>query len=326
MNKPLVSILIPCYNHEMFLDDCIGSIINQDYENIEFLICDDFSPDNSFAVIKNWEERLNERFSSVIILKNDENLGVTKNINRMLKICNGEYVKVLASDDALAPNAISCTVDFLETDKETDILVVNGHLVKEHEHYPDFSLEGKIYNEIPDFSQNGFLERIGRCNHISAPAAFLRKKIFEEYGFYDENIKVEDFEFWLRIFKDRKAKITFLDKALIYYRINANSMSSTVNNKTIEKRRKLLFDAEIQSLYKYKDYFEPHAFAEIILNRIIGARGFAVSLKLKNFNKQLEEMWKEFSLWNVLSKKEIFRFKIRFFILTIKRLIKNWLF
>lgn len=323
MNKPLVSILIPCYNHELFLDDCIGSIINQDYENIEFFICDDVSPDNSFAVIKSWEEKLKERFSSVVIMKNEENLGVTKNINRMLALSKGEYIKVLASDDALAPDAISNMVEFLETNKETDILIVNGHLVKEEERYPNFNLEGKIYNEAPDFSENGFLERIGRCNNISAPAAFLRKKVFEVYGFYDENIKVEDFEFWLRVFKDKKAKIDFLDKALIYYRINANSMSSSTNNKTIEKRRKLLFDAEIQSLYKYKDYFDSCAFAEIILNRIINARGFAVSLKLKNFNKELEKMWKEFSLWNVLSKKEIFRFKVRFFILTIKKLIKN---
>lgn len=326
MNKPLVSILIPCYNHELFLDDCIGSIINQDYENIEFFICDDVSPDNSFAVIKSWEERLKERFSSVVIMKNEENLGVTKNINRMLGLSKGEYIKVLASDDALAPDAISSMVDFLETNKETDVLIVNGHFVKEEEHYPDFNLEGKIYNEAPDFSENGFLERIGRCNNISAPAAFLRKKVFEEYGFYDENIKVEDFEFWLRIFKDKKVKIDFLDKTLIHYRINANSMSSNTNNKTIEKRRKLLFDAEIQSLYKYKDYFDPHAFAEIILNRIITARGFAVSLKLKNFNKELEKIWKEFSLWHVLSKKEILRFKVRFFILTIKKLVKNQLF
>lgn len=323
IKQPLVSIIIPCYNHEAFLDDCLGSIINQDYENIEFFICDDASPDGSFAIIEGWEQRLKKRFSSVVVLKNEENLGVTKNINRMLEISNGKYVKILASDDALSPNAISSMVNFLETNKEIDVLIVNGHFVKEDERYPNFELKDKIYTVSPDFSQNGFLERIGRCNNISAPAAFLRKKVFEEYGFYDENIKVEDFEFWLRIFKDGKAKIAFLDKDLIYYRINANSMSSNTNNKTIEKRRKLLFDAEIQSLYKYKDYFEPHAFAEIILNRIIAARGFAVSLRLKNFNMQLEQMWKEFPLWDSLTKKEVIGFKIKFLILTIKRLIKN---
>ncbi len=321
--QPLVSIIIPCYNHESFLDDCLGSIINQDYENIEFFICDDASPDGSFAKIEGWEQRLKERFSSVVVLKNEENLGVTKNINRMLDISNGKYVKVLASDDALSPNAISSMVDFLETNKEIDVLIVNGHFVKEEERYPNFELKDKIYTASPDFSQNGFLERIGRCNNISAPAAFLRKKVFEEYGLYDETIKVEDFEFWLRIFKDKKTKIAFLDKTLIYYRINANSMSSNTNNKTIEKRRKLLFDAEIQSLYKYKDYFEPHTFAEIILNRILTARSFAVSLRLKNFNIQLEQMWEEFSLWNCLTTKEVLGFKIKFLILTIKRLIKN---
>ena len=322
IKQPLVSIIIPCYNHEAFLDDCLGSILAQTYPNIELLICDDCSPDNSYEKIMSYREELEKRFNNVIILKNEINCGVTKNVNRLLKLAKGEFVKTLASDDCMAPDAISEMVHFLIENSQIDVVVSNGIKVSEEQRYPDFSGD-VIYNALPDFSADGFFIRVAQCNQISAPAAMVRMSVYEKFGLYDENIKVEDFEFWLRIFKDGKAKIAFLDKDLIYYRINANSMSSNTNNKTIEKRRKLLFDAEIQSLYKYKDYFEPHAFAEIILNRIIAARGFAVSLRLKNFNMQLEQMWKEFPLWNCLTKKEVIGFKIKFLILTIKKLIKN---
>ncbi|MBO5090305.1 MAG: glycosyltransferase [Clostridia bacterium] len=322
IKQPLVSIIIPCYNHEAFLDDCLCSILAQTYPNMELLICDDCSPDNSYEKIMSYREELEKKFNNVIILKNEVNLGVTKNVNRMLKLVKGEFVKTIASDDCMAPDAISEMAHFLIENSQIDVVVSNGIKVPEEQRYPDFSGD-VIYNALPDFSADGFFIRVAQCNQISAPAAMVRMSVYEKFGLYDENIKVEDFEFWLRIFKDGKAKIAFLDKALIYYRINANSMSSNTNNKTIEKRRKLLFDAEIQSLYKYKDYFEPHAFAEIILNRIIAARGFAVSLRLKNFNMQLEQMWKEFPLWNCLTKKEVIGFKIKFLILTIKRLIKN---
>ena len=322
IKQPLVSIIIPCYNHEAFLDDCLGSILAQTYPNIELLICDDCSPDNSYEKIMSYMEELEKRFNNVIILKNEINCGVTKNVNRMLKLAKGEFVKTLASDDCMAPDAISEMAHFLIENSQIDVVVSNGIKVPEEQRYPNFSGD-VIYNALPDFSADGFFTRVAQCNQISAPAAMVRMSVYEKFGLYDENIKVEDFEFWLRIFKDGKAKIAFLDEDLIYYRINANSMSSNTNNKTIEKRKKLLFDAEIQSLYKYKDYFEPHAFAEIILNRIIAARGFAVSLRLKNFNMQLEQMWKEFPLWNCLTKKEVIGFKIKFLILTIKRLIKN---
>ena len=61
--QPLVSILMPCYNHENFLPDCLDSILGQTYENIELLICDDCSPDGSWTVIESYEARLRQRFA-----------------------------------------------------------------------------------------------------------------------------------------------------------------------------------------------------------------------------------------------------------------------
>lgn len=324
MNKPLVSILIPCYNHEKFLDDCIQSIIAQDYDNIEFLICDDASPDNSFLKIQKYKEKLSARFSNVVIMQNDTNLGVTKNINKMLKLSKGKYIKVLASDDALAVSAIREMEEFLEGNSQVDVVIVNGIKVQEEEHYPAFSHTEKIYDIEPDFSSQGFFERIAHCNSISAPAAMLRRKVFEEYGVYDENIKVEDFEFWLRILKERKIVISFLDRNLIYYRINANSMTSLQENKNLESKRKLFFEAEMQSLYKYREYFEKLDFAEIVLKRILDARSFAISMNLDNFCGELEVMWRQSSLWNDITLKDKISKKVEFFKLSLKKFIRRY--
>ena len=148
IKQPLVSIIIPCYNHEAFLDDCLGSILAQTYPNIELLICDDCSPDNSYEKIMSYREELEKRFNNVIILKNEINCGVTKNVNRMLKLAKGEFVKTLASDDCMAPDAISEMVHFLIENSQIDVVVSNGIKVSEEQRYPDFSGD-VIYNALP---------------------------------------------------------------------------------------------------------------------------------------------------------------------------------
>lgn len=320
---PLVSILIPCYNHENFLDDCLTSILAQTYHNIELLICDDCSPDNSFEKIKEYEARLQDRFPRVVILENDENLGVTKNINRMLKIAQGDYIKTLASDDALAPEAIGEMVDFLNQNADFDVVVANGIKVGEEQHYPNFQAVEPIYSSAPNFNSQGFFERVAHCNEISAPAAMVRMSVYEKYGFYDEQVKVEDFEYWLRILKDRSVKFGFLDKKLVFYRVNENSMSSMTQNKNLEKRRRLMFYSEIESLYKYKDYFDKRAFAEIVLERIISARWLAVEMKFYSFNDELEQIWKNFAFWKSLSLKKAIYFKYMFFKSSLKKHIRK---
>ena len=298
---PLVTIMIPCYNHEAFLGDCLSSILAQDYENIELLICDDCSPDNSYSVISSYEEKLRERFARVEIMRNEKNCGVTKNVNRMLHIAHGAYVKTLASDDAMAPNAIRSMVGYLEDNPEASVVVSNGVKVPEEQHYPDFSSHEKIYACPPDFSKDGFFERVARCNEISAPAAMVRMSVYQQYGFYDESVKVEDYEFWLRILKDGKTQFGFLDKDLLFYRINANSMTSMSGNAGLARRRKIMHQSEIESLNKYCAYFTKEAYAQIVLDRILDERGFAIIHRLPQWEEELREELRSFSKWKDLS-------------------------
>jgi len=320
--KPLVSILIPCYNHEMFLNDCLNSIIDQDYANIELLICDDCSSDNSYEVIQSFAKELNRRFIRTIILRNEINRGVTINVNRLLALATGKYIKILASDDALQVNAISCMVSFLEESPHIDVAISNGYKISEDQHYPDFRFNEKIYLHSPDFSMPGFFERIAMCNEISAPAAIVRKRVYEEYGKYDETIKIEDFEFWLRILKDKKTQFGYIDKELVLYRMNANSMSSMVYNDQLASRRKLMHSSEIDSLNKYSSYMDKAVFYNAVLSRTIQEYGFAVSHKFVEYEKMLRQ-----EAQSVLKEASIpLRQKATYYYVMLKLTVKSMIF
>ena len=300
MTDKLVSILIPCYNHEQFLDDCLGSILAQDYENIELLICDDCSPDGSFAKILSYEQQLKQRFPRVEILKNQVNCGVTKNVNRMLSMAKGDYIKTIASDDAMAPNAISAMVRYLQENPSVDVVVTNGVTVPEEQHYPDFHGTGKIYSAAPNFSADGFFERVARRNEISAPAAMVRMSVYEKYGFYDETVKVEDYEFWLRVLQQGATRFGFLDKDLLYYRINANSMTSLSANAGLARRRKLIHESEIGTLQKFRSCLRKQAYSEIVVQRIAAEWWMAVQYDMTDWEKELHQSWKHFDGWKDL--------------------------
>ncbi len=321
--KPLVSIIIPCYNHEQFLDDCLTSLINQSYENMELFICDDCSPDNSFEIIKGYESALNSRFIRTVILKNEVNLGITANINRMLEDIKGKYVKILASDDALETTAIEEMVDFLEKNPEKTAVVSNGIKVSEKERYPLFTPIEKIYKTVPNFSKVGLIERVAICNEISAPATMIRADVYEKFGFYDQEVKVEDFEYWLRILSKGNCEFAFLDKPLVYYRLNQNSMTSIVKNKNLENRRRLILFSELKTLYKYKEDLSNSVFATAVLSRILAARWFSVENEFWAFAGELEKMWREFEFWNYLTIVDRLNFKKRDFRITVKKFLRK---
>lgn len=323
MNKhPLVSIIIPCYNHENFLDDCLNSILAQTYPNIEVLICDDCSPDDSYEKILSFKERLENRFENVVILKNEINCGVTKNVNRMLEIAKGEFIKTIASDDCMSPDAIFEMVNFLLDNPQVDVVVSNGVKVPEEQHYPNFNGD-IIYTEAPDFSKDDFFTRVAYCNQISAPAAMVRFSVYEKFGMYDQDVKVEDFEFWLRILKQNQTTFDFLNKNLIYYRINQNSMSSMVANENLAKRRKLIHSSEIESLNKYSAFFEKNTFSDIVLSRTLAERGFAIVNKLSDYEEELSKEIKQFFASNEISFKIAFKYRFIYIKQSMRKFLKK---
>jgi len=300
-NKGVVSIIVPCYNHEKFLDDCLLGILEQDYKDIEVLICDDCSPDASFQLIKTYEERLKDRFFRVEILKNEVNCGVTKNINRMLAMANGEYIKIIASDDVLVPNAISRMVMCMEAHPSTGIVISNGVRISEEEHHGAYGQGERIYTLPLDLTADDILNKTYAHNDIFAPGAFIRKSVFDEVGFYDEEIAIEDLEFWLRVMTKSKVQFVFLDEDLILYRVNSDSMTSMSANQRLEGRRIRFHQAEVAILKKYKDAVPKALYANTLWERIMAEKGLAIHFRLKELETLANTEMKEFDGWKYLS-------------------------
>ena len=112
-NFPLVSVICLSYNHEAYVVEALNSVINQTYPNVELLIADDCSKDNSVAVINDW---LKEH-SNVHFIANEINLGSNKTFNQLAKIAKGEYIIDLAADDVLFPNCIEKQIATFQNSK-----------------------------------------------------------------------------------------------------------------------------------------------------------------------------------------------------------------
>ena len=129
-NEPLVSVIIPAYNHENYVQETISSIINQTYQNIELIIIDDGSKDSTWQKILELKDKCEKRFSNVIF-QTQKNEGTRKTLNKLLSLTKGEYIYLIASDDLAKPNAIELQANFLLNNKEYGLVVGDNEIIDE---------------------------------------------------------------------------------------------------------------------------------------------------------------------------------------------------
>lgn len=130
MNKPLVSVISPCYNGEAYLGRYLESLLNQTYDNIEFVFVNDGSKDKTEEIFNSYKERLEEKFTR-LIYEYQENKGVAEAINTALKYVSGEYITWPDSDDILYKNCIEKKVEFFIKNPECHGVITKGNRVLE---------------------------------------------------------------------------------------------------------------------------------------------------------------------------------------------------
>lgn len=221
---PLVSVLIPSYNHAKYIGETIDSIINQTYKNIELIVIDDGSTDNSVEVLTN----LSEKYNFILIVR--ENKGVSATMNQGIQLSKGKYFTSCASDDKFDLTKIEKQVHFMENNPQYAISFTDR--IKFY--------ENGIYRKITNKSfHSGYLfnDLISLKYYITAGSIMGHKKIYKEVGFYDTNLAVEDLDIILRIAK--KYQIGYINEFLVYYR---SHLGNTVNNveKMEEESKKIL--------------------------------------------------------------------------------------
>lgn len=241
MSEPLISVLIPAYNHENYIQNTIQSAIDQTYQNIELLVFDDGSKDSTFEKMKELEEACKKRFSNFRLMTK-ENEGICKTLNRLLELASGEYILICASDDCLKPDVIEKEYGFLSKNPDYALCVGNNEFIDENskvrqvdENQNAADNNKAKYKTFKDYLQAstkinfnsdkfGTYETLYIRNYI--PNGYLiRKSIFKKTGLYREEAPLEDWYLMLQISK--YAKMKFIDEVLFSYRIHP---SNTIKN------------------------------------------------------------------------------------------------
>jgi glycosyltransferase involved in cell wall biosynthesis len=224
---PLVSVIAVCYNQSKYLVETLDSIKNQTYSNIELLIMDDSSTDNSVEVIEDWIERNNYDCK---FIAHKENKGLCPTLNEALSHINGDYYQALACDDILFPNKYELQVKaFLEADENyavvfSDVIFMNANGEWQYEGPRFIQNNYKMYHP---FAPNLFNELLVNRNFIPAASVLLSTSKVREIGGYDENLSFEDYDMLLRL--SDKFEIKFICPPTAIYRIHENNMTNQLN-------------------------------------------------------------------------------------------------
>ncbi len=178
---PLVTIITAVYNRADLVDETIKSVLSQDYPNIEYIVLDDGSTDDSWQVLQKYRDR--------VVLARHENMGESRTVNKGFSMAKGEIIGVLSSDDLLFPSAISTMVKYL-----TDYPQIIG-VYPDYQHIDQY---GKVIGQINTINYN-YSEMLGYFNCLPKVGAFFRAEVAKKLNGRDPYFRfVADFDFWLR--------------------------------------------------------------------------------------------------------------------------------
>lgn len=229
--NPLVSVAIVTYNSSQTIIETLESVYAQTYQNIELVISDDCSSDNTMTLCHNWVEKHKDRFVRVEIITTPRNTGVSANYNRGMNSCFGEWVKDFDGDDIMLPNCIQDCVDYVTEHSDTVYLfgrcqVFGGTQEMQEQVESQFRYD---FFDLPLDQQYRRLIYEGNC--LPSSTAFYHRERVKATGVKnDERIPLlEDWPKWINLVK-AGVRFAFIDKVTVMYRISEGALSTNFNS------------------------------------------------------------------------------------------------
>ncbi|MFB9054523.1 glycosyltransferase family 2 protein [Formosa undariae] len=211
-----VSIITATYNSEKTIEDCLKSVLNQDYDSIEYIIIDGASTDDTLNII----EKFKQKHDNVISISEPDK-GIYDALNKGIEKATGDVVGFLHSDDFFASNeTISHIVEAFGT---TKVDGVYGDL-----HYINSTNSDKI---VRNWKSKPFSDKLLKQGWMPAhPTLFLKKKVYNTHGLFNIKFKIAaDYDLMLRIFKDKKLHFNYLPEVITKMRVGGASNRSLKN-------------------------------------------------------------------------------------------------
>lgn len=220
--KPLVSVICISFNHAPYIEEALKSVFEQRYENLEVVILDDGSSDESQQVI---EKVIGDR--KAVFIPHESNLGYTKTFNQGLALAKGDFIIDFALDDVMLPDFVQSGIDRFEKESaSTGVVYSNADYINTHSkvigNHKEALLKKKLVSEFPE---GDIFEQVLRRYFICTPTMIIRKQVFDRLGGYDETLAYEDFDFWVR--SSRYWGYAYLDEVHMQKRKLPTSMSAS---------------------------------------------------------------------------------------------------
>lgn len=271
MNLPRLSIIIPCYNHERYVLTCLESIHESYQGQIEVVICDDKSKDDSLQVIKNYIGSSPNNNISYVLLNHTVNQGITKTLNECISHATADYIYVIASDDFLLKDGLTTAMNCLLTSSAdaviSDCKVVDDEGMLVHQSaffgYRRSSLS-KLRKNISDELVFNWV--------VPGPALLQKKSVFHSLSGYNQDLMAEDRDYYLRMLA--KKKVVFNEDAIACYRVHQNNASRS--DEYLSKAKKEFSAVNFNARHLYSGiarcYLQTYWFDQHNIPEIIGSK------------------------------------------------------
>lgn len=220
---PLVSVVAVCYNHAKYVIETLDSIKNQTYSNIELIIMDDCSTDDSVEVIEDWIA--NNNYDCKFIA-HEENKGICVTLNEALSVIKGVYYQGVACDDILLSHKLENQVnEFSELGEGYAVVYSDAYLIDGNSELCYGNFIQRYKPQILEVPKGEVYEELILSNYIPAMSVLIKTELVKEIGGYDENLSYEDYDLWLRLAKSYK--FYFSEYKSCKYRIHSNNMHTS---------------------------------------------------------------------------------------------------
>lgn len=214
-----VSIFMPTYNHEQFIAEALESVLSQDYDNIEIVCGDDYSTDKTAEIIRSYADKYPNKMRPIY---NSENLGVTKNCNKVLSQCDGEYVVMFSGDDIMMPNKVSRLMQYMN---ENPDCAVCYHDLEVFDSATNATI--CLYSDVqrspgPDVRS---LLKVGTA--VAGPCLMVRRSAMPEKGYNEAVSTISDWLLAIEI--ATQGSVGYVNEVLTRYRRHVGNMSNSLN-------------------------------------------------------------------------------------------------
>ena len=251
VDVPVISVVMSVYNGEKYLRESIESILGQTYKNFEFIIINDGSTDSTREIVLSYDD------PRIYLIDNEENIGLTKSLNKGLKIARGEYIARMDADDVSMPDRFENQMDFLNCHRDYAVVGTFLKVIDENSKVIFTAEKPTQYADIREF--------LNRDNCIGHGSAMIRKTCLQSVGFYDESIeKSQDYELWLRI--SQNYRLANIPQYLYMWRSHKENISAKHRNaqKHFVEMIKTRFEGKTED--RRMDYYNMPKFSILMAN------------------------------------------------------------